>query len=168
MTTQNQIIDSINKEQDEIFRVINTLNDYTIQNLGSEESDFPIVGLNENGQLSLIDPEGQVIQPLVFGPSGTTTEKVVIQKEIIVASDGQNKQTVQEIDFNGDDFAADRDEDANIIRVSLKNRPDFGIFVSDNDPILTTSVSEGNMWFYTILGKMYVRYQNFWVQPHPA
>lgn len=167
MTIQNDIIESNKRTQEQIFRILSTLNEYSEQNITAQDSVLPVVGLNDDGQVSLFDAEGFVVPPSVYDTGGGTFERVVIQKEIIVASDSSNKQTVQELDFNGEDFAADRDDDPSILRISLKNRPDFNIFVGDNDPVLSASVVQGNLWFYSLTGKMYVRYQDFWVQPHP-
>lgn len=168
MTTQQQIIESNQKTKDQALSLLNTLSEYAEQNIQAQDSIVPVVGLDEDGKLSLFDSiTGNLINPFAPLASGATVEKVIVQKEIIVSSDSSNKQTVQELDFNIQDFVADRDDDPSILRISLKNRPDFNIFVGDNDPSLTTEVSQGNMWLYSILGKMYVRYQNFWIQPHP-
>jgi len=168
MVTQKEIIENNNKDKEEIFRLLNTLQEFSEQNITSQDSVLPVVGINDDGSLGLFESSGEPISIAPFLGAGGTVEKVIVQKEIIVASDSSNKQTVQELDFNGDDFAADRDDDPSILRISLKNRPDFRIFVGDNDPTLTVDVVQGNIWFYSILGKMYVRYQDFWVQPHPG
>jgi len=167
MVTQKEIIEANTKDQEEIYRILNTLQEYSEKNITSQDSVLPVIGLDDNGQLGLFETSGDAIQVLPLSMAGGTVEKVIVQKEIIVASDSANKQTVQELDFNSNDFAADRDDDPSILRISLKNRPDFNIFVGDSDPTLSANVIQGNIWFYTILGKMYVRYQNFWIQPHP-
>lgn len=167
MSIQTEIIESNRKTQEQILNILKTLNEFSEENITAQDSTLPVVGLDENGQVSLFDADGFVVAPSIYESGGGTFEKVVVQKQIIVASDSSNKQTVEELDFNGEDFVADRDDNPSILRISLKKRPDFNIFVGDSDPVLSSTVVQGNVWFYTITGKMYVRYQNFWVQPHP-
>lgn len=146
-----------------IGSVVNTLDGIISENFTSSTSVVPVVGLNENGSLGLF--EGGEPIALKTLTQGTTQETVIVKREIIVSSDKKDKQTVEEIDFDGDDFVASRE--GNAIQVSLKDRTKFIVYIKDEDPILTEDVVNGDFWFYNVLGKMYVRYKDVWVQPHP-
>lgn len=93
-------------------------------------------------------------------------EKTIVEREITVSSDQVDKQTVNEIDFDKDDFAATRSGD--VLTVSLKGNLGGVAYVSSTDPTLTETVKNGEFWFWTKTGKLYIRYGSFWVQPHPS
>ena len=167
--TRNNISKTIEDSQREIASLVATVAEYASRIDFDGTVPIPVISQDADGRLGVYDASNETVLKTLLEPTtGITTEKVVIQKNIIVSSDDKNKQTSQEIDFNGQDFVADRDENADVIRISLKNRPDFRVFVSDSDPILEEDVVEGNFWFYSVLSKMYIRYNNFWIQPHPA
>lgn len=143
--------------------VINTLDELLSQNFTSSTSVVPVVGLNQDGSLGLF--EGGEPISLKTLEQGATQDRVIVQKEIIVSSDSKNKQTVEEIDFDANDFSASREGSA--IRVSLKDKARFLVYITDEDPVLTENVINGDFWFFSVYGKMYVRYDDVWVQPHP-
>ena len=160
-------IREINNRSDSLTRsienVIGTLDEYLIQNITSQDSVIPVIGLNEDGSLGLF--EGGKPIPIDILERGETQEKVIVQREIIISSDGKNKQTVEEIDFDGDFFTASRT--GTKIEVSLKDRASFLVYISDEDPVKNELIRDGDFWFLSLFGKMYVRYDGVWVQPHP-
>ena len=152
--------DNLTSQIDEVFT---TLGDYIKDNLSSSTSVLPNICIGEDGKLGLFEETDEV--PLRVFQEGVTQDRIVVEREIIVSSDGQNKQTVEEIDFDGDDFVASRT--GSIVEIALKNRTRYIVFLGDQDPTLTKDVNEGDFWFFSITGKLYVRYSGFWVQPHP-
>ena len=148
---------------DNVESLVLTLSDLAISNITSESSTLPTVGLNENGTLGLFEDSKEI--PFSRFQRGVTLEKIIVQKEIIVSSDQVDKQSVEEIDFNKNDFAASRA--GNVLTVQLKDKSNFLVYVSGTDPSITKTVVNGNLWFIITTGKMYIRYNDVWVQPHP-
>tara|TARA_R110001592_G_scaffold19304_2_gene79394 strand:- start:1963 stop:2559 length:597 start_codon:yes stop_codon:yes gene_type:complete len=125
-------------------------------------TNLPTVNLDEVGTGSLV----QVDTPIDLTPVKTETiEKTIVEREITVSSDKVDKQTVNEIDFDKNDFTATREGD--VLTVSLKQSSGVA-YVSSTDPSSTQTVQEGEFWFWTLKGKLYIRYGSFWVQPHPS
>jgi hypothetical protein len=148
---------------DNVESLVLTLSDLAISNITSESSTLPTVGLNENGTLGLFEDSKEI--PFSRFQRGVTLEKIIVQREIIVSSDQVDKQSVEEIDFNKNDFAASRA--GNVLTVQLKDKSNFLVYVSGTDPSITKTVVNGNLWFIITTGKMYIRYNDVWVQPHP-
>ena len=148
---------------DNVESLVLTLSDLAISNTTSENSTLPSIGLNEDGTLGLFEDSEQV--PFSRFERGVTQEKLIVKKEIIVSSDQVDKQSVEEIDFDKNDFAATRA--GKVLTVQLKDKSNFLVFVSSSDPSFTNTISDGNLWFVITTGKMYVRYNDVWVQPHP-
>ena len=148
---------------DNVESLVLTLSDLAISNITSESSTLPTVGLNADGTLGLFEDSKQI--PFSRFQRGVTLEKIIVQKEIIVSSDQVDKQSVEEIDFNKNDFAASRA--GNVLTVQLKDKSNFLVYVSGTDPSITKTVVNGNLWFIITTGKMYIRYNDVWVQPHP-
>tara|TARA_Y100000389_G_scaffold187947_1_gene209909 strand:+ start:265 stop:762 length:498 start_codon:yes stop_codon:yes gene_type:complete len=148
---------------DNVESLVLTLSDLAISNITSENSTLPSIGLNEDGTLGLFEDSEQV--PFSRFERGVTQEKLIVKKEIIVSSDQVDKQSVEEIDFDKNDFAATRA--GKVLTVQLKDKSNFLVFVSSSDPSFTNTISDGNLWFVITTGKMYVRYNDVWVQPHP-
>jgi len=148
---------------DNVESLVLTLSDLATSNITAENSTLPTIGLNEDGTLGLFEDSEQI--PFSRFERGVTQEKLVVKKEIIVSSDQVDKQTVEEIDFDKNDFAATRA--GKVLTVQLKDKSNFLVFVSSSDPSLTNTIVDGNLWFVITTGKMYVRYNDVWVQPHP-
>ena len=148
---------------DNVESLVLTLSDLAISNITAESSTLPTVGLNENGTLGLFEDSKEI--PFSRFQRGVTLEKIIVQKEIIVSSDQVDKQSVEEIDFNKNDFAASRA--GKVLTVQLKDKSNFLVYVSGTDPSITKTVVDGNLWFIITTGKMYIRYNDVWVQPHP-
>mgnify|MGYP006403806141 FL=1 len=148
---------------DNVESLVLTLSDLAISNITSESSTLPTVGLNADGTLGLFEDSKEI--PFSRFQRGVTLEKIIVQKEIIVSSDQVDKQSVEEIDFNKNDFAASRA--GNVLTVQLKDKSNFLVYVSGTDPSITKTVVNGNLWFIITTGKMYIRYNDVWVQPHP-
>tara|TARA_R110001632_G_scaffold188601_1_gene309125 strand:- start:167 stop:664 length:498 start_codon:yes stop_codon:yes gene_type:complete len=148
---------------DNVESLVLTLSDLAISNITAESSTLPTVGLNENGTLGLFEDSQEI--PLSRFQRGVTLEKIIVEKEIIVSSDQVDKQSVEEIDFNKNDFAASRA--GKVLTVQLKDKSNFLVYVSGTDPSITKTVVDGNLWFIITTGKMYIRYNDVWVQPHP-
>lgn len=148
---------------DNVESLVLTLNDLATSNITAENSTLPSIGLNEDGTLGLFEDSEQV--PFSRFERGVTQEKIIVKKEIIVSSDQVDKQSVEEIDFNKNDFAATRT--GNVLTVQLKDNSNFLVYVSASDPSLTNIISDGNLWFFVNTGKMYLRFSGVWVQPHP-
>jgi len=148
---------------DNVESLVLTLSDLATSNITAENSTLPTIGLNEDGTLGLFEDSEEV--PFSRFERGVTQEKLVVKKEIIVSSDQVDKQTVEEIDFDKNDFAATRA--GKVLTVQLKDKSNFLVFVSSSDPSLTNTIVDGNLWFVITTGKMYVRYNDVWVQPHP-
>ena len=148
---------------DNVESLVLTLSDLAISNITAESSTLPTVGLNENGTLGLFEDSKEI--PFSRFQRGVTLEKIIVEKEIIVSSDQVDKQSVEEIDFNKNDFAASRA--GNVLTVQLKDKSNFLVYVSGTDPSITKTVVAGNLWFIITTGKMYIRYNDVWVQPHP-
>ena len=91
---------------DNVESLVLTLSDLAISNITSENSTLPTVGLNADGTLGLFEDSKQI--PFSRFQRGGTQEKIIIQREIIVSSDQVDKQSVEEIDFIKNDFAATR------------------------------------------------------------
>tara|TARA_B100001094_G_scaffold80880_1_gene77082 strand:+ start:186 stop:785 length:600 start_codon:yes stop_codon:yes gene_type:complete len=126
-------------------------------------TNLPTINLDDVGTGSLV----QVDTPIDLTPVKTETiEKITVEREITVSSDQVDKQTVSEIDFDKSDFTATRDGD--VLTVSIKDNRGSVAYVSSADPVLTNAVSEGQFWFWTLKGKLYIRYGSLWVQPHPS
>jgi len=129
----------------------------------SPTTDTPVLKIGEDGIPRLVLDD----TPVDLTPIKTQTiEKTIVEREITVSSDQVDKQTVNEIDFDKNDFSASRDGD--VLTVSLKGELGAVAYVSSTDPSLTQSVKEGEFWFWTLQGKLYIRYGSFWVQPHPS
>tara|TARA_Y100001937_G_C7125966_1_gene334949 strand:- start:139 stop:729 length:591 start_codon:yes stop_codon:yes gene_type:complete len=127
-----------------------------------DDLDIPDIDLT-GGAVGLVESG----EPVDLTPIKTeVVEKTVVQREITVSSDQVDKQTVNEIDFNKSDFTATRDGD--VLTVSIKGELGGKAFVSPNDPALTQTVTDGEFWFWTEKGKLYIRYDSYWVQPHPT
>jgi hypothetical protein len=148
---------------DNVESLVLTLSDLAISNITSESSTLPTVGLNADGTLGLFEDSKEI--PFSRFQRGVTLEKIIVQKEIIVSSDQVDKQSVEEIDFNKNDFAASRA--GNVLTVQLKDKSNFLVYISGTDPSITKTVVNGNLWFIITTGKMYIRYNDVWVQPHP-
>jgi hypothetical protein len=148
---------------DNVESLVLTLSDLAISNITAESSTLPTVGLNENGTLGLFEDSKEI--PFSRFQRGVTLEKIIVEKEIIVSSDQVDKQSVEEIDFNKNDFAASRA--GKVLTVQLKDKSNFLVYVSGTDPSITKTVVNGNLWFIITTGKMYIRYNDVWVQPHP-
>lgn len=148
---------------DNVESLVLTLSDLAISNITAESSTLPTVGLNENGTLGLFEDSKEI--PFSRFQRGVTLEKIIVEKEIIVSSDQVDKQSVEEIDFNKNDFAASRA--GKVLTVQLKDKSNFLVYVSGTDPSITKTVVAGNLWFIITTGKMYIRYNDVWVQPHP-
>ena len=148
---------------DNVESLVLTLSDLATSNITAENSALPTIGLNEDGTLGLFEDSEQI--PFSRFERGVTQEKLVVKKEIIVSSDQVDKQSVEEIDFDKNDFAATRA--GKVLTVQLKDKSNFLVFVSSSDPSLTNTIVDGNLWFVITTGKMYVRYNDVWVQPHP-
>tara|TARA_Y100000385_G_C12939971_1_gene570596 strand:- start:398 stop:895 length:498 start_codon:yes stop_codon:yes gene_type:complete len=148
---------------DNVESLVLTLSDLATSNITEENSTLPSIGLNEDGTLGLFEDSEQV--PFSRFERGVTQEKLIVKKEIIVSSDQVDKQSVEEIDFDKNDFAATRA--GKVLTVQLKDKSNFLVFVSSSDPSFTNTISDGNLWFVITTGKMYVRYNDVWVQPHP-
>ena len=148
---------------DNVESLVLTLSDLATSNITAENSTLPTIGLNEDGTLGLFEDSEQI--PFSRFERGVTQEKLVVKKEIIVSSDQVDKQSVEEIDFDKNDFAATRA--GKVLTVQLKDKSNFLVFVSSSDPSLTNTIVDGNLWFVITTGKMYVRYNDVWVQPHP-
>lgn len=148
---------------DNVESLVLTLSDLAISNITAESSTLPTVGLNENGTLGLFEDSKEI--PFSRFQRGVTLEKIIVEKEIIVSSDQVDKQSVEEIDFNKNDFAASRA--GKVLTVQLKDKSNFLVYVSGTDPSITKTVVDGNLWFIITTGKMYIRYNDVWVQPHP-
>jgi len=148
---------------DNVESLVLTLSDLAISNITAENSTLPSIGLNEDGTLGLFEDSEEI--PFSRFERGVTQEKLIVKKEIIVSSDQVDKQSVEEIDFNKNDFAATRA--GKVLTVQLKDKSNFLVFVSSSDPSYTNTISDGNLWFIITTGKMYVRYNDVWVQPHP-
>lgn len=148
---------------DNVESLVLTLSDLATSNITAENSTLPTIGLNEDGTLGLFEDSEEV--PFSRFERGVTQEKLVVKKEIIVSSDQVDKQTVEEIDFDKNDFAATRA--GKVLTVQLKDKSNFLVFVSSSDPSITNTIIDGNLWFVITTGKMYVRYNDVWVQPHP-
>jgi len=148
---------------DNVESLVLTLSDLATSNITAENSTLPTIGLNEDGTLGLFEDSEQI--PFSRFERGVTQEKLVVKKEIIVSSDQVDKQTVEEIDFDKNDFAATRA--GKVLTVQLKDKSNFLVFVSSSDPSITNTIIDGNLWFVITTGKMYVRYNDVWVQPHP-
>jgi len=148
---------------DNVESLVLTLSDLATSNITAENSTLPTIGLNEDGTLGLFEDSEQV--PFSRFERGVTQEKLIVKKEIIVSSDQVDKQSVEEIDFNKNDFAATRA--GKVLTVQLKDKSNFLVYVSSSDPSFTNTISDGNLWFIITTGKMYVRYNDVWVQPHP-
>ena len=148
---------------DNVESLVLTLSDLAISNITSESSTLPTVGLNADGTLGLFEDSKEI--PFSRFQRGVTLEKIIVEKEIIVSSDQVDKQSVEEIDFNKNDFAASRA--GNVLTVQLKDKSNFLVYVSGTDPSITKTVVNGNLWFIITTGKMYIRYNDVWVQPHP-
>lgn len=148
---------------DNVESLVLTLSDLATSNITAENSTLPTIGLNEDGTLGLFEDSEEV--PFSRFERGVTQEKLVVKKEIIVSSDQVDKQSVEEIDFDKNDFAATRA--GKVLTVQLKDKSNFLVFVSSSDPSLTNTIVDGNLWFVITTGKMYVRYNDVWVQPHP-
>ena len=126
-------------------------------------TDIPVLEVGEDGIPRLVLDD----TPVDLTPVRTETiEKTIVEREITVSSDQVDKQTVNEIDFDKDDFAATRSGD--VLTVSLKGNLGGVAYVSSTDPTLTETVKNGEFWFWTQKGKLYIRYGSFWVQPHPS
>jgi len=148
---------------DNVESLVLTLSDLATSNITAENSTLPTIGLNEDGTLGLFEDSEQI--PFSRFERGVTQEKLVVKKEIIVSSDQVDKQSVEEIDFDKNDFAATRA--GKVLTVQLKDKSNFLVFVSSSDPSITNTIIDGNLWFVITTGKMYVRYNDVWVQPHP-
>lgn len=148
---------------DNVESLVLTLSDLATSNITAENSTLPTIGLNNDGTLGLFEDSEEI--PFSRFERGVTQEKLVVKKEIIVSSDQVDKQSVEEIDFNKNDFAATRA--GKVLTVQLKDKSNFLVFVSSSDPSFTNTISDGNLWFIITTGKMYVRYNDVWVQPHP-
>jgi hypothetical protein len=148
---------------DNVESLVLTLSDLATSNITAENSALPTIGLNEDGTLGLFEDSEQI--PFSRFERGVTQEKLVVKKEIIVSSDQVDKQSVEEIDFDKNDFAATRA--GKVLTVQLKDKSNFLVFVSSSDPSITNTIIDGNLWFVITTGKMYVRYNDVWVQPHP-
>ena len=148
---------------DNVESLVLTLSDLATSNITAENSTLPTIGLNEDGTLGLFEDSEEV--PFSRFERGVTQEKLIVKKEIIVSSDQVDKQSVEEIDFDKNDFAATRA--GKVLTVQLKDKSNFLVFVSSSDPSFTNTISDGNLWFVITTGKMYVRYNDVWVQPHP-
>ena len=126
-------------------------------------TNLPTLDTDDVGLGTLV----QVDTPIDLTPVKTEIiEKTVVEREITVSSDQVDKQTVNEIDFNKTDFTATRDGD--VLTVSLSGSVGGVAYVSSTDPSLTNTVKNGEFWFWTQKGKLYIRYGSFWVQPHPS
>jgi len=143
--------------------ILVTIQDLMNQNIESDTpTPLPTLFVGDDNLASLVQTE----TPIDLTPVKTETiEKTIVQREITVSSDQVDKQTVNEIDFDKNDFAATRTGD--ILTVSIKGNINSIAFISPTDPALTETVSEGQFWFWTQKGKLYIRYGSFWVQPHP-
>jgi len=127
-----------------------------------DDLDLPEVDLSD-GVATLVE-SGEAID---LTPVKTEiVEKTVVQREITVSSDQVDKQTVNEIDFDKSDFTATRDGD--VLTVSIKGDLGGVAYVASTDPSLTQTVKDGEFWFWTQKGKLYIRYDSYWVQPHPS
>lgn len=144
--------------------ILTTIQDLMQQNIESDNpTPLPTLIVDDDNLVSLVQAE----KPIDLTPVKTETiEKTIVQREITVSSDQVDKQTVNEIDFDKGDFAATRTGD--VLTVSLKGSLDSIAYVSSTDPSLTNTVSVGQFWFWTLNGKLYIRYGSFWVQPHPS
>lgn len=144
--------------------ILTTIQDLMKENIESDRpTPLPTLIVDDDNLVSLV----KLDTPIDLTPVKTETiEKTIVQREITVSSDQVDKQTVNEIDFDKSDFAATRTGD--VLTVSLKGSLDSIAYVSATDPSLTNTVTEGQFWFWTVQGKLYIRYGSFWVQPHPS
>jgi len=144
--------------------ILTTIQDLMQQNIESDNpTPLPTLIIGDDNLVSLVQAE----KTIDLTPVKTEIiEKTIVQREITVSSDQVDKQTVNEIDFDKGDFSATRTGD--VLTVSLKGSLDSIAYVSSTDPSLTNTVVNGQFWFWTLRGKLYIRYGSFWVQPHPS
>mgnify|MGYP003643100327 CR=1 FL=1 len=150
----------VEKQTDSIITTLLELTDNV--ELQDVPTNLPTISVDDIGKGTLL----QVDTPIDLTPVRTETiEKTIVEREITVSSDQVDKQTVNEIDFNKSDFTATRFGD--VLTVSIKDNRGSIAYVSSTDPVLTNDVSSGQFWFWTLKGKLYIRYGSYWVQPHP-
>jgi len=150
-------------KQKDFDSIITTLLDLSDGIELEENPTLPTLDFTDDGFGTLVqDNEAIDLKPV----KTEVIEKTIVQREITVSSDQVDKQTVNEIDFDKSDFTATRDGD--ILTVSLKGDIGGVAYVSSTDPSLTQTVETGEFWFWTQKGKLYIRYDSYWVQPHPS
>ena len=149
--------------QKQVDSIITTLLDISDGIELEKNPTLPSLDLDEDGNATLIE-KNEIVD---LTPVRTETiEKTIVQREITVSSDQVDKQTVNEIDFDKSDFTATRDGD--VLTVSIKGDLGGVAYVTSTDPSLTQTVKDGEFWFWTQKGKLYIRYDSYWVQPHPS
>ena len=149
--------------QKQVDSIITTLLDLSDGIELQDNPTLPSLDLDESGNATLVE-KNEIVD---LTPVRTETiEKTIVQREITVSSDQVDKQTVNEIDFDKSDFTATRDGD--VLTVSIKGDLGGVAYVTSTDPSLTQTVKDGEFWFWTQKGKLYIRYDSYWVQPHPS
>ena len=149
--------------KNQVDSIITTLLDISDGIELEKNPTLPSLDLDEDGNATLIE-KNEIVD---LTPVRTETiEKTIVQREITVSSDQVDKQTVNEIDFDKSDFTATRDGD--VLTVSIKGDLGGVAYVTSTDPSLTQTVKDGEFWFWTQKGKLYIRYDSYWVQPHPS
>ena len=149
--------------QKQVDSIITTLLDISDGIELEKNPTLPSLDLDESGNATLVE-KNEIVD---LTPVRTETiEKTIVQREITVSSDQVDKQTVNEIDFDKSDFTATRDGD--VLTVSIKGDLGGDAYVTSTDPSLTQTVKDGEFWFWTQKGKLYIRYDSYWVQPHPS
>ena len=149
--------------QQQVDSIVTTLLDIS-NNVELEDvpTNLPTIDTDDVGNGTLL----QVDTPIDLTPVKTETiEKTIVEREITVSSDQVDKQTVNEIDFDKTDFTATRDGD--VLTVALSGSVGGVAYISSTDPSLSKTVKSGEFWFWTQKGKLYIRYDSYWVQPHP-
>ena len=149
--------------QKQVDSIVTTLLDISDGIELQDNPTLPSIDLDESGNAILVE-KNEIVD---LTPVRTeVVEKTIVEREITVSSDQVDKQTVNEIDFDKGDFTATRSGD--VLTVSLKGNLGGVAYVSSTDPSLTETVTNGEFWFWTQKGKLYIRYGSFWVQPHPS